>query len=264
MEHDKLFVDFSTSIISDDPGNGERAIEAASRRKKRIGQYALGHRGKGFSKAIKNLWIPYSGSENTAVIQAPEPKIIKEKYATEKRVFEKYADTDISPKAVKNWARFAAMSTENQLRKKFRGYLADSNEQILQLSSALDDNEGKYSFDSINSSELALNGISKYLISLKSFSGIDMDGNQLTKRRWIQERWTKVMQEEKTEALDFIEKQNNESLFLLFEEAYFNNWCRHNYWRNVEVDYRNYRNKIRNIEPDYIEVPLEAYDDSDY
>ena len=264
MNQDKLFVDFSTSIDRTDPKLNQRALEAASRRKKRIGQYALGMRGKGFSKSIKNLWIPYSGTENTAVIQAPEPKIVREKYATERRVKEKYADTDVSGKAVKNWARFASMNTEQELRKKFRSFLFDSNYQIANLSDALSKDDSSYSFDSITGSDLAIGAMSKYLISLKSFAGIDENGEFLVKRRWIQERWTKVMAEEKNEAINYIEKQNNESLFYIYEEAYFNNWCRQKYWANVEIDYRNYVNKARNIEPEIIEVPLEAYEDSPY
>ena len=200
-DQDKLFVDFSTSIPKDDPNHHKRAIEAANRRKKRVGQYALGTRGKGFGKAIKNLWIPYSGSENTAVIHTPEPKIVREKYATERRVIEKYAETDVSQKAVKNWARFASMNTEREMRVKFRGYLSNANEQLSHLSDALEDADRTYTFRSIKGSELAIGGISRYLISLKSFSGLDENNNLLVKRRWIQDRWTTVMKEEKEEAV---------------------------------------------------------------
>lgn len=263
-DQDKLFVDFTTSIPKDDPNHHKRAIEAANRRKKRVGQYALGTRGKGFGKAIKNLWIPYSGSENTAVIHTPEPKIVREKYATERRVIEKYAETDVSQKAVKNWARFASMNTEREMRVKFRGYLSNANEQLSHLSDALEDADRTYTFRSIKGSELAIGGISRYLISLKSFSGLDENNNLLVKRRWIQDRWTTVMKEEKEEALNYIEDQNNESLFLLYEEAYFNNWCRQKYWHSVEVDYRNFIGKKRNVEPDFIEIPIEAYNESDY
>lgn len=260
LNQDKLFVDFETRIPTDVSLYPKKAKEASRRRAKRIGAYALSPRAKGFNKAISNLWIPYSQGESTTVVYAPEPKIIQDKRMAEQRVIEKYEGSEISEKSIKAWGRFAAYNTEYGLRNKFQGYKEHAQKQIDNLSTAFKNKNQEYDYSSITESEVAIEALGWYLISLKSFAGRDDDGNLLLKRKWVQPRWTKVVAEEMSKANDYIEAQNNEDLFLLYEEAYFNNWARSEYWLNVQREHRKYVLSIQNQEPEYVEVPLEAYE----
>lgn len=255
----KLLLDFETRIPRRQDEIANQARLAAIRRSKRVGRYALSKRVKGFNQAIDNLWIPYSEGENTSVIHAPEPKIAKDKYQAKKRVEEKYKDSEVSKKSVRAWANFAASNSEKAARERLKGYKLNANLQIRNLAGAFIDRDLNYTESSISESELAIDGISWYLISLKSFGGKDEDGQEFVKRRWVQPRWTKVVKEEKDRAEEFISNMNNEELFLTFEEAYYNNWCRRAYWQAVEDDYRAHLKEISNQEPERVEVPLEAY-----
>jgi hypothetical protein len=257
---DKLFFDFPRVIPKNVAGYPFKSLEASKRRRKRNDEYGIGARGKGFLKATKNLWIPYSAGENSTVVNVPEPKIVRDKYIIKKRLEEKYEDSELSPTTIKNWAHFCAIGTEKALRIKFRNYQIDALQQMFYLSQALDVENRSYSKESIMENDLAINGLKWYLVMLKSFSGKTDDGSSLAVRKWVQPRWTKVVDKEMNLANNYLDSLNNEELFLIYEESFYNNWCRQIYWGEVNTEHKKYLRKTNNIEPDYVEVPIEVYE----
>jgi hypothetical protein len=260
MPQDKLFLDFEPVIPINSEDYPERAQAAAIRRARRVGSYTLSKRVKGFSTSVKNLWIPYSAGENTIVTSVPEPKIVRDKYNARKRIIEKFKDEDIDSKKINAWANFSAYNTEIIARSKFMNFQFDALQQMTNLGTALSEEERRYSRESILENEIALDALSWYLVNLKSFSGVDDNGHVTTSRKWVQKNWTKILRVEKDKAINFINEQNNESLYNLYEESYFNNWCRNKFWAEVQNEHKNYLRKNRNIEPEYIEVPIEVYE----
>lgn len=255
----KLFFEFETVMPRDESELNILANKAAYRRNKRVGALALTDSVKGF-RSKEKLWVPYSAGESSTVIYAPEPRVERDKRMAKQRVIDKYKDTDITPKEYMNWARFSSISTEQSLRTKFNGYKTNASEQIRNLSTALQGEERCYDEESISKSEIAVRALSWYYINLKSYSGRDNDGNIVSKRRWIQPRWTNVVNIEMEYAQEYIDNLGNEDLILFYQEAYLSNWKRRSYWQEVQDEHNKFVKARRSNEPIWEEVPLEAYE----
>lgn len=264
LSQEQLFIDFKTFIPNDRSLWPQKSVEAASNRKARIGKYALHPRNKGFRSVIRNMWIPYSAGENSTVILLPEPRIVRDKYFAKQRVIDKYAESDKSPEIVGLWAHFSAIATERRLRSKFRSYQINAAVQTLKLNEAVDVNNNEYSRSSIEESDLAIDALCWYLVNLKAYGGRDSEGEPKDSRRWVQERWTNVVKREKGEAQGYLDELNTLDFCKLYEEAFYNNWCRSKYWREVDMEYKNNLKRLRLIPPDYLETPLEVYEAEGY
>jgi hypothetical protein len=255
-----LLSEFEPRIPTDTSEWPARAQQAAYRRFKRVGAYALTSRTKGFRQAVRNLWIPYSAGENTDVTSVPEVKIVQDRYAAKQRVFDKYDETDIDPRRLRKWANFSAHATERQARTRFREYRQDARKQRVFLAGALAQPELTYSRDSIMANDFTLGALQLYLINLKSFNGQAGESGAAARRKWVQRRWTNVMARERQEAQAFLDSQISDEFHKLYDEAFFNSWCREQYWAAVQQDHELYLKAMRQQPPPLLEVPLRVYE----
>jgi len=257
---EKFLLEFTPNIPVNEADFPWRAAEAAQRRKKRVGQYALGALTKGFQTRVNGLWIPASRSENSAVTSLPQVKVKKEKYYARQRIMAKFATQGISPQLIESWTQYSLSLSEERLFGKYSNYQLDARKQRVFLSTALMQPELSYSREGIMGSQLAYNALLWYLITLKAFASNQPDGSSKDKRRWILPAWQHVVAQEQAEASGFLDGQTDESFYHFYDEAYFNSWSREKYWAAVQAEHQQYLQAIKSQEPPVLIVPLDVYE----
>lgn len=235
-----------------------RAREAAQRRKQRKGELAIPKRTQGFMRQAERLWIPKSGTENSAVILSPEAKLERDKHMIRGLVQDKYEGTDVAPARARQWGNFAARAAEEKTFGTQLNYIIDARKDFVNLCGALEKGSLAYDGDAIRASEPALGGIASYLIYLRAFIGAGKDDAE--KRKWMQKRWVNVWGAEEDRARSQIEIMPNHELEGFYDEALYNSWSREQYWQEREEFRKEAWRKQGLTEPAYDPVPLEAYE----
>lgn len=254
----------------------DRAQSAAARRRQRrvnkqaerkgqyqspLNQLQLNKRTSGFVKASGGLFVPKSGTENSAVILSPEAKLVREKHMLVDAVMNKYQDDErISPDKARRLGRFAAREHEVRFHSRNYNYIINAKQDFWALCQALEPGSLEFDAEAIRESELATRGIVRYLVSLKSFVGLGRPDGK--KRQWLQTRWTHKVMEAKHWAEGVIDALPAHELEDVYDEAVYSSWSRELYWQGAEKRRVEKKRELANREPDYIEVPISVYENT--
>lgn len=180
------------------------AIESRNRRNQRLGKLVLNNQNRGFFKRDRGLWIPASKGEISAVVNGPEVSIDK----TKNMVFERTKH--------RGHARRAANAT----RMKIETYYDDAAEQRQNLSTALLLNpERSFNEYTVTHSELALEGIVRYVQDLNSF----------IERDWPQKKWRRFKSNTEKASKE-VNSLYIDDLLNLYEEAFWSIRSRMRFW----------------------------------
>lgn len=231
-------------------------------RQKRKGYLSLSGRTTGFLRRVGGLWIPASGTENTAVVKIPEKKVDQDAEFIRGKVLEKYEATDVPQGRIDLWAYFASSRVRQGLRLKFNEFMNSSAVDAIQLEDGLTrDNE--VIREHVEESEIARGALAKYVIHLEAFVGEpEIMSDKTNRRKWPQPRNQKDYAERERRAHNFIDQLPTHQFHELFVEAYASAVCRHRFWQGVYTERKRYEKARRSLEPDYVEVPIEAYENS--
>jgi hypothetical protein len=242
-----------------------RARKAAQNRRDRrssdtlIGELALNKHTTSFMQRVEGLWIPYSKTESSTVIDSPEATLDIRTKMVRRAVIDKYEqDETVTSSRVRRWAYRATSDLSQKFDGTMTGYILNARFQFVDLCSALSPEELSYDGDSIRSSKAAMNGMRSYLITLRSFVGANVEKNK--KRKWIQDSWVHQKEEANQWATGLIDSLPDRHLEPLYDEAVYNSWSREMYWQDVKSRISAQKRALSNQEPRYEQVPIEVYE----
>jgi hypothetical protein len=251
------------------------ALVAAKNRNSRVGELAKTDYGDGFRERTGGLWVPHSGTENTAVTSLPEVMISRTRRLVHDKVWEKYAEPleegEVSERQVTRWARFAGGNASKALRSKFEALIYDSQERYRRIyepllperPAQLDPHEpllGVIERDRVEASGVAMRGIGHYLIMLRAFHGDKEKLEAGGRRRWPREAHRHKYAEQQEWARNFMSRMPDVDFDRLVKEAYYSERSRHEYMKLIKshhadmVRIQGEKNLLRE------RVPIEVYD----
>lgn len=252
----------------------QRAKDAAARRQKRVGRV---QRIEGFKRRTMGLFVPHSGTENSAVVDLPEHKLDGATAAAESRVKEKYKDSDVLTSRVDLWAGFAKQRSRGELRRKYRQFMHESASNAARIALRLDLFDGQITReafaydpdyridpeahpDELSQGVLAYNCVLKYLVDLEAFTGSNPDLiNRKNQRKWPQFRHHKDYRNRMEKAHEAVEPLAEHYFAEIVDEAYWSHASRNIFWvaANNRLDEYQRQKRMEKSEPET--PPLEAY-----
>jgi hypothetical protein len=238
-----------------------QAKQAALHRHRRKGELALTPRTRGFLGMVSSLWVPHSGTENSAVVAFPENYVRQNKLLIRDKVIEKYKDSDKSLQQIMLWAYFASHQVGKELRQKFDAYIFDGREGYLRIHAGLGP-DGEIVRERIEEHEVAHRGIKSYLIHLQAFVGAPEVLGKGERRKWPQERHHKDYAQRLEWAGNYLDRLPEYEFAETVKEAYYSERSRHEFWtfvRNTHVEYLKDMHR-RQMVAASIPLPIEAYD----
>jgi hypothetical protein len=213
----------------------EQAIEMGIHRSKRVGELALTEATRGFKRNVSGLWVPHSGTENSAVTKFPEAFVRQSALFIKEKVFEKYlggeSEYDISEARVAVWAQFAADSQRRTIANQFDAWRIDGRNKALAMNAGITF-DGYVDRYHIESNPKAMGAIAAYMADLKSYIG-HPDMKNGVKRVWMQDRHRKKQEAHLTWTQQFLENQIDWEFDRWFAEAYYNHRSRAKFWHDV-------------------------------
>lgn len=243
------------------PYNRQEAKEAALHRKGREGELALSVRTKGFQSRTDGLWVPHSGLENSAVVKLPLVFLMDAQRYAKDRVIEKYNDSDIPIGRVLAWAFFARQMAGREMIQQFDRFRTRARENHRRIRSGLGP-EGEIERDRVEASAYAVDGLTRYLMSLRSFVGAEDVLGKYERRKWPQKHHHKQYAKRQEQAQDFLDGMPDWDFDLTVKEAYWAERSRYEYWTRME-NLRRAMGKAtqQKLNAETVSIPIEAYDD---
>ncbi|RWZ78740.1 MAG: hypothetical protein EOT05_03255 [Candidatus Microsaccharimonas sossegonensis] len=224
----------------------EQATAMGIHRAQRIGELALTEPTRGFKRMVSGLWIPHSATENNAVTQFPETFMRTSAHFVRNKVFEKYlgegTEHAVAEVRVAVWAQLASDNQQRAIANKYDEWRENGRQKAVDMNSGIT-YDGFVNRRHSEHHSAVMGSIASYLADLKSYIA-HPDAMNGVRRKWTQDGWTKVRNEQLEWTQNFMKKQPDWEFDRFFIETYYNHRSRAKFWYDVIQKSRRMREDI--------------------